>query len=50
MPVAAQLNGKPGFVLRPYNNKIIDVTAIPSGTLVADPTYPTEERKFFRGP
>ncbi len=38
--VARPVPGKPGFVFSPYNNKIIDVKGIPSGTLVADPTYP----------
>jgi hypothetical protein len=50
VPMAAALEGKPGFVVSPYNNKIIDVNGIPPGTLVADPTYPTEEKKYFRVP
>lgn len=49
-PPAAVVAGKPGFVTSPYNGKIIDVNGIPPGTLVADPTYPTEEKKFFRTP
>ena len=48
--VASEVPGKPGFVLSPFNNKIIDVRDIPSGTLVADPTYPPSERKYFRVP
>jgi len=42
--------GKDGFVLSPYNGKIIDVRDIPSGTLVQDPTYPASEKKYFRVP
>jgi len=50
MPVAEAVKGKPGFVLSPFNGKIIDVNHIPPGTLVADPTYPVEEKKYFRVP
>lgn len=50
VPVAEALKGKPGFLLSPFNGKIIDVNHIPPGTLVADPTYPVEEKKFFRVP
>lgn len=49
-PVAVAVPGKPGFVFSPYNNGIVDVRAIPSGTLVSDPGYPAEEKKFFRVP
>lgn len=48
--VARAVPGKPGFVFSPFNNKIIDVKGIPSGTLVADPTYPAAEKKYFRVP
>lgn len=41
---------KPGFVFSPYNNKIVDVRELPSGMLVADPSYPFSEKKFFRVP
>jgi hypothetical protein len=33
-----------------YNNKLVDVRDIPSGTLVQDPTYPASEKKYFRVP
>lgn len=42
--------GKEGFVFSPYNNKLVDVRDIPSGTLVRDPTYPDTEKKYFRVP
>ncbi len=47
---ATPVAGKPGFVLSPYNGKMIDVKGMPSGTLVADPTYPASEKKYFRVP
>ena len=49
-PLAEALPGKPGFVISPFNNKIVDVTGIPPGTLVADPTRPPEEKAYFRVP
>lgn len=49
-PVAAAVPGKPGFVFSPYNNKVVDVRGISSGTLVADPQYPAEDKKHFRVP
>ena len=49
-PVAIPVPGKDGFVFSPYNNKVIDVKGFRSGALVADPTYPMSERKFFRVP
>lgn len=49
-PVASPVPDKPGFLFSPYNNQIIDVRGIPAGTLVADPTYPAADRKFFRVP
>lgn len=50
IPVARSVPGKPGFVFSPFNNKIIDVKDYPSGTLVADPTYPAADKKYFRVP
>ena len=49
-PVAIPVPGKDGFVFSPYNNKVVDVKGFAPGTLVADPTYPMSERKFFRVP
>lgn len=48
--VARPVPGKPGFVFSPFNNKVIDVKGIPSGRLVADPTFPASEKKHFRVP
>ena len=47
---ATPVPGKEGFVFSPYNNKVVDVRDIPSGTLVQDPTYPPSEKKYFRVP
>ena len=47
---ATPVPGKEGFVFSPYNNKLVDVRDIPSGTLVQDPTYPVAEKKYFRVP
>lgn len=49
-PFATPIPGKEGFVFSPYNNKMVDVRDIPSGTLVQDPTYPPAEKKYFRVP
>lgn len=49
-PAATPVEGLNGYVKSPYNDKIIDVRELPSGTLVQDPTYPAEEKKYFRVP
>jgi hypothetical protein len=49
-PFATSVPGKEGFVFSPYNQKVIDVREIQSGTLVQDPTYPPAEKKYFRVP
>jgi len=50
IPVANKVPSKEGYVFSPFNNKLIDVRGIPSGTLVADPTYPESAKKHFRVP
>lgn len=50
IPTAQPVPGKEGYVFSPYNQKIVDVREIPSGTRVADPTYPPSEKKHFRVP
>jgi TPR repeat protein/serine/threonine protein kinase len=49
-PFATKVPQKEGFVLSPYNNKLVDVRNVPSGTLMQDPTYPASEKKYFRVP
>ncbi len=46
----SKVPGKEGFVLSPYNNKLVDVRGFPSGQLVQDPTFPASEKKYFRVP
>ena len=48
--VATKAPGKEGFVLSPYNNKLVDVRDIASGTLVQDPTYTGDGKGYFRVP
>jgi len=47
---ASKVPGKEGFVFSPYNNKVVDVRDIPSGTLVQDPTYTGDGKGYFRVP
>ena len=49
-PFAKKAPDKPGFVFSPHNNQVVDVREIPSGTLVQDPGFPPDQRKFFRVP
>lgn len=49
-PIAKAVPGKPNMVFSPFNNRPIDVEGIASGKLVADPTYPASEKKYFRVP
>jgi len=49
-PTATPVPDKPGFAYSPYNNKVVDLRDIPSGTLVADPHFPASEKKYFRAP
>jgi hypothetical protein len=49
-PVANRVPGSPRFVVSPYSNQPVDVEGIPPGTLVADPSFPATERKYFRVP
>lgn len=45
-PFATTLPGKPGYVLNPYTNTIVDVQGLRPGTLVRDPLDPVENRGF----
>lgn len=49
-PIAVQVPNKAGFVFSPYNNQVVDVRGLPSGTLVMDPHFPAAEKKYFRIP
>jgi hypothetical protein len=50
VPTAVPVPGKEGIVFSPFNNKPVDVKGFASGTLVADPTFPLEQKKYFRVP
>lgn len=50
IPIAAAIPEAPGMVYSPFNQKIVDVRDIPSGTLVKDPSFPAEDKKYFRVP
>ena len=45
-PFGVALPGKPGFVLNPYTNSIVDVSGLRAGTLVRDPRDPVKDRAF----
>ncbi len=49
-PVATPVPDKAGYVYSPYNKSVVDVRDLPSGMLVADPNFPSDEKKFFRVP
>lgn len=49
-PEARPVPGRAGYVFSPFNNQVIDIQGIPAGTLVADPTFPIKEKKYFRVP
>lgn len=50
LPVATKAPGKEGYVLSPYNKKLILVRGVPSGTIVPDPASPASDKKYFRVP
>ena len=45
-PFGVVLPGKPGYVLNPYTNSIVDVRGLKAGTLVRDPRDPVPDRAF----
>ena len=45
-PFGMVLPGRPGFILNPYTNTIVDVRGLPVGTLVRDPRDPVKRRAF----
>jgi Tfp pilus assembly protein FimV len=49
-PVAKPVPGKEGFVLSPFNNQLIDVRGMRSGSLVSDSSAPPTEKWIFRVP
>jgi hypothetical protein len=49
-PVALAVPGREGYVLSPFNQRLVDASGFKSGALVADPHYPLSDKKFFRVP
>lgn len=49
-PVAKAVPGKAGFVFSPYNNRIVDVRGLSSGTMVQDPSMAPGEKITFQVP
>lgn len=49
-PYATPVPGRAGLVFSPYNQLIVDVTDMPTGSLVSDPTFPPDQKKYFRVP
>lgn len=47
---ATKADGKEGYVISPYSDKLILVRGIPSGVVLPDQTVPASEKKFFRVP
>ncbi len=44
---AEKVPGRPGFVLNPYNQNMVDVQGIPSGIKIRDPHDPDESHVFL---
>jgi hypothetical protein len=49
-PVARKVPGRDRLVFSPYNNQLISIEGLASGSLAADPNFPPEEKKYFRVP
>ena len=49
-PVAKPVEGKPGFVISPFNGKVVDVSGIDPGVVVVDPNFPEDDKRYFKVP
>ena len=49
-PVAERHPNNPNLVISPYNDQHVLVSGLPPGSLVTDPSYRLEDRKYFRLP
>lgn len=49
-PEGKPVPGKAGFIFSPYDNKIIDVTGLKPGEIVADPTAPAGQVRYIKVP
>lgn len=50
IPYAKPVPDRPGYVLSPYNNKIVDCQGLARDTLVYDPYDTSEPKRKFRVP
>ncbi len=46
IPVASRVAGRPGFVFNPYNQNMVEINGIISGTKVRDPQDPDPSHIF----
>lgn len=49
-PTAKYVSGSNDRVISPYTGKEVDVTGLTPGSLVMDPDYPSDAKKYFRIP
>lgn len=49
-PTAERVKYNKGWVYSPYDSRKINVRGVSSGSLVADPRYPLDQKKYFRVP
>ncbi len=47
IPVANRVAGRPGYVFNPYNQNIVEVNGLASGTKVQDPLDPNPSNIFL---
>ena len=47
LPVANRVAGRPGFVFNPYNQNMVEVNGLPSGTKARDPQDPNPSHIFL---
>ncbi len=50
IPYATAVPDRPGYVLSPYHNKVVDCQGLARDTLVYDPYDTTEPQRKFRVP
>lgn len=50
VPIASPVATMPGFVKSPFSGELVEVTGIPAGSIMVDPTVPPGEAKQFRVP
>jgi len=46
LPIATRVAGRPGFVFNPYNQNMVEINGVMSGTKVRDPQDPDPSHIF----